>query len=200
MIKTFNVNITIYLLLIIFLISCKNSSTKNESEHSTKKIIDRQEYLDKGKSIAMATKKALAEKLIHAIETKGTDQALAFCNIEAIPLTDSMSNELSVNIKRVSDRYRNPKNEANEMELAYIENAKIELANHGKAKPEIIEMKESIIGYYPIVTNALCLQCHGNFENDIDAKTKTAIHQNYPHDLATGYSINELRGIWVIEF
>jgi len=56
-----------------------------------------------------------------------------------------------------------------------------------------------VIGYYPIVTNKMCMQCHGNPEMDIDTKTFEIIKKRYPDDKAIGYTINELRGIWVIE-
>ena len=54
-------------------------------------------------------------------------------------------------------------------------------------------------GYYPITTQAMCLQCHGNPESDIAPETLSAIERFYPEDLATGYGENELRGIWVVE-
>lgn len=43
-----------------------------------------------------------------AIQQKGTIAALDFCNVQAIPLTNSMSTHYNAVIKRVSDRNRNP--------------------------------------------------------------------------------------------
>jgi hypothetical protein len=61
----------------------------------------------------MKTKQELGKNLMQAIQTKGTAGALEFCNIKALPITDSMSNVLNASIKRVSDLERNPKNKAN---------------------------------------------------------------------------------------
>jgi Protein of unknown function (DUF3365) len=54
-------------------------------------------------------------------------------------------------------------------------------------------------GYYPILTNAMCLQCHGKPNVDISITTLDKIHALYPDDRATGYVVNELRGLWVVE-
>jgi nitrate reductase cytochrome c-type subunit len=187
--------------VIFIFYSCAQNDKKNSNNNvsSEESEINMQEYLLKGKSIAIATKELLGKQLINAINAKGTDKALEFCNIKAIPLTDSMSVHLGAKIKRVSDKYRNPDNAANEMELEYIKQAQSEITQHGNAKPRIFEDHGKVIGYYPIVTNALCLQCHGNLETDINEATRTAINIKYPQDKATAYSINELRGIWVIE-
>ena len=53
--------------------------------------------------------------------------------------------------------------------------------------------------YYPIVTNAMCMQCHGKKDLQIKPETLAAIGEFYPEDKATGYGENELRGIWVVE-
>ncbi|HAI81129.1 MAG TPA: hypothetical protein DCL65_08885, partial [Chryseobacterium sp.] len=112
----------------------------------------------------------------------------------AIPLTDSISKKYDVRIKRVSDQYRNPNNAANPSELAVITTYKAMLAA-GK-KPEGL-LKD---GYYysPIVTNAMCLQCHGTPGKDLAEKTHQKIKSLYPQDKATGYGVDELRGIFSI--
>ena len=45
----------------------------------------------------------------------------------------------------------------------------------------------------------MCLQCHGNKENDISTGTLTKINTLYPKDKAIGYGINQVRGLWVVE-
>lgn len=199
--RSFYIPIVIISVSIFLSNSCINNEQKpNQISSKDQSIdIDTHEYLQKGKEMAQATGNVLAKQLLAAIETKGTHKALEFCNIEAIPLTDSMSLELNTKIKRVSDKNRNPDNAANEQELQYILQAKTEIGKNGKAKPKIFETNSKVTGYYPIMTNALCLQCHGNFGTDINEETRTAIKENYPEDKATGYSLNELRGVWVIE-
>jgi hypothetical protein len=63
-------------------------------------------------------------------------------------------------------------------------------------------MKETggkMVGFYPIVTNQMCLQCHGKADENIKPATLKKIHKLYATDKATGYSDKELRGLWVLE-
>lgn len=158
-----------------------------------------EDYLKKGMNLALATKSVLGKNLLTAIKTKGTDQALVFCNERAMVLTDSMSANLQAKIKRVSDQNRNPDNLANDAELEYIQSAKKEIETTGQASPQMQEIDGQMVGYYPIMTNNMCLQCHGNPDTDINSKTKVALAAFYPDDKATGYTVDQLRGIWVVE-
>lgn len=152
-----------------------------------------------GKELAQATGRVLVQNLIKAIGESGPERALEFCNIQAYPLTDSMSTVLNANIKRVSDQARNPNNRANEQELAYILQAKQELAQGKSLNPQMHQANGKNVGYYPIVTNQLCLQCHGKPNEDIQEGTLKKLATLYPEDQAKEYGPNELRGIWVVE-
>ena len=110
-----------------------------------------------------------------------------------------MAVHLKANIKRVSDKNRNPNNAANTQELTYIQEAKTALKEKGSVAPKVFEKDNKMIGYYPIVTNNMCLQCHGTPVKDVNSKALSKINALYPNDKATGYAANELRGIWVIE-
>ena len=156
-------------------------------------------YIDLGKKHALSTKAILGKNLKGTIKNKGTLEAIGFCNAKAYPLTDSMSVVLNTKIKRVSDQPRNPKNTANDRELAYIKNAKLTLSKGNKVKPQMEELNGKMIGYYPITTNAMCMQCHGDPTNQIKPEVLKSIKHLYPNDLATGYGENELRGIWVVQ-
>lgn len=189
--------------------SCMNEQKKSEKteEQTTAVKEEKQEEaakekemspLEKGKSIAQATQAALGKNLMQAISERGTAGAIEFCNIEAIPITDSLAKIHRARVKRVSDKNRNPDNAANEAELEYIENAKNQLAADQNIKPQLKEEDGKWVAYYPILTNAMCLQCHGNADQ-VNKEALAKIQAHYPDDKALGYSENEVRGIWVIE-
>lgn len=154
---------------------------------------------EKGIQIAMEAQQLLGQNLMRQIHNNGTLDALAFCNVQAIPLTDSVGNKFDATVQRVSDRYRNPLNAANSEEKALIRIFKREMAAGMEPQPVVKKKGDSIKFYYPLITNNLCLQCHGKQE-DMDYAVKEKILQLYPRDQATGYSENEIRGIWKIEF
>ncbi|MBK7788208.1 MAG: DUF3365 domain-containing protein [Saprospiraceae bacterium] len=150
-------------------------------------------------SYAMAAKKELGKNLMTKIQKQGTEKALQFCNIHALPLTDSVAKNHQASIRRVSDKPRNPKNQANNEELKVIEKYKTYLTTEAEAEGQISYVNDSVYYYYPIVTNTMCLQCHGSADQ-IGKPTIAAIHQLYPKDKAIGYKENEVRGIWSIKF
>ncbi|MFD2910225.1 DUF3365 domain-containing protein [Flavobacterium ardleyense] len=154
-------------------------------------------YADIGLEYALETKKLLGKNLMGTIQKKGTIEALDFCNIQAMPLTDSMSVNYNASIKRVSDKNRNPSNKANAEELKYIGQFKTQMASKETIKPVIIDKGNKIQFYYPIETNTMCLQCHGK---EIKPEVAKQILKLYPKDLAIGYDEGEVRGIWSITF
>lgn len=202
--------ISIMLFTISFLfLACNSSSNENSKEvigvttigknqpHNSKTAeID---YLKTGEELALQTKSSLAKYLVSAIGKKGSEGAVEFCNTQAIPITDSMSLVLKANIKRVSDQPRNPANSATSTELAYIKKWKEAKAKGVKQSPIVTEINGKMVGYYPIITNQMCLQCHGKPEIDISVATLNKINTLYPTDKATGYAEDEIRGIFVVE-
>ncbi len=152
-----------------------------------------------GKTIATETQAVLAKNLVAAINKGGTEYALQFCNLQAYPLTDSMANVFKSGIKRVTDMTRNAGNQANVNELEHIKLLKTQMAKGEKPELKLVQLKGKMIGYYPIVTNKMCMQCHGKKEIDITQVTLKKIQQLYPADKATGYGENEIRGLWVVE-
>ncbi|MBU2940459.1 DUF3365 domain-containing protein [Lacinutrix sp. C3R15] len=157
-------------------------------------------YGERGLKYALSTKAVLGKNLMGTIQKKGTLEALAFCNEKAYPLTDSMSVVHQATIKRVSDKPRNQNNKANNKELAYINSFKKDIKNNMEPKPIVDQLDNKVHVYYPITTNAMCLQCHGKPEQDITKPTLSKLTSLYPQDKATGYTINEVRGIWSITF
>ena len=172
----------------------KSDNKVSNSEHPAKN------YTEIGLKYAKSTQAELGKNLMGAIQDEGTLGALAFCNIEAYPLTDSMATVHNAEIRRVSDRPRNPDNKANEKQLAYIDHFKRKIASGEQYEP-IVENEHGIISFHaPIVTKAMCLQCHGKPEEQIQPLTMLKLQDLYPEDKAIGYDVDQVRGIWSIHF
>ncbi|TXF88040.1 DUF3365 domain-containing protein [Neolewinella aurantiaca] len=156
-------------------------------------------FADRGRRFAMQTKSVLGSNLLKAIQAGGPEHAVSFCNVRAETLTDSSGTAQNISIRRVSDRPRNPDNAADSLQLFQIAALREDLAR-GKTQPyRLYEEKEIITGYYPIITNDMCLKCHGDTTDDLSPATLSALRELYPADQATGYAANQLRGIWVVE-
>ena len=171
-----------------------------QQRHKQSNTIKDLSLSERGLQYALSTKKVLGKNLMGKIQKEGTIAALDFCNIKAYPLTDSMSVIQKATIKRVSDKPRNIKNAANNIEKGYLEIFKKDILSNTESKPIIVESLEKAKFYYPIKTNSMCLQCHGKPNTDIKTNTLSQIKKLYPKDMATGYKENEVRGIWSITF
>jgi len=157
-------------------------------------------YGERGLKYALTTKAVLGKNLMGTIQKKGTLEALEFCNVRAYPLTDSMAVVHNASIKRVSDKPRNQKNKANNEELEYIETFKNLLSEKKEINPIVKESDNDVHVYYPIITNTMCLQCHGKIETNIKPDILKSLTLLYPEDRAKGYSENQVRGIWNVSF
>ncbi|WP_158979285.1 DUF3365 domain-containing protein [Cellulophaga sp. L1A9] len=195
-------------LLLLVLVGCKDSETKTNTtrqipavENATQKTTQNQKNLEAiGLEYAHTTQQALGKQLVGTIQKKGTLAALKFCNIQAYPITDSMALKHNAIIKRVSDKPRNQANKANAAELEYIKSFKQDIVNGITPIPLVKENRDDTVEfYYPIITNAMCLQCHGT-EKEVNPETLAVIRSLYPKDMALGYGTNEVRGIWSINF
>jgi len=164
---------------------------------SEEKVLDPREQ---GKKYALSTKAQLGKNLMMAIKEQGTSNAVSFCAVHAYPITDSLAKVYDLSIKRVSDKPRNPQNKANETELGYINHFKTSLDKGFDIEAMVEETDELVNFYYPIITNQMCLQCHGEPGKNIDNATLTQLKSLYPLDKALGYDENQIRGIWSISW
>jgi len=189
-------NAIFLLTILIGITGCKN---EKKNEINPVKETEKVSNADLGLKFAMSTKAQLGKNLMGTIQSKGTEEAVTFCNVRAYPLTDSMAIAQNVIIKRVSDKPRNSNNIASLKEIDHIEKFKKELTSGQKIEPIIEPLdNDSIQFYYPIVTNKMCLQCHGEPNKDIKSTVLEKLTDLYPDDKATGYSEDQVRGIWSI--
>ena len=176
-----------------------STSFKGEKEKYAK-MVDEKNPLETGKDLAMKTKAVLGKNLLNALKTRGAAGAVDFCSTRAIFLTDSMATSLNARVKRVSDKNRNPTNAANTEEAAYMEEVRKMMAAGQKTGGKIIDKTTHYVGYYPITMDEICLPCHGKKDTEILPDTRKILAQKYPADKAFDYALNDLRGLWVVEF
>lgn len=186
--------VTIIIFLIFLSLSCENTqiySVKEEFQDF---------YIKNGSNIASDAFLHLSGNLKKEVEKSGFADAISFCSLngESI-LKQSQSNEY-IEIKRVSDKNRNPNNLANKQELEIIERYKNEIDKGIKLNPKLLATKHDVIYYSPIQMMPFCLNCHGDKNKEIAVNTINKLNELYPNDKATSYKANELRGLWKIVF
>lgn len=153
-------------------------------------------YIQLGDSITTEMQKILVQNVSSAIQQKGTEYAVAFCNTRAMPLTDSISKLYGLEISRLSDKNRNPINA--------LQNPNDHLAwekFQTKDQSVVLQDNEGNVYFYKPIYLGMptCLQCHGG-KNDISESTFESIKLYYPDDQAIGYQMGELRGMWKLQW
>lgn len=180
---------TILFLALLVLASC----------HSRPKMTD-EEVLEKGSAISGKLMAALLNELSAKMKENGVTEAISYCSLQALPITRQMSEEEEVELGRVSHRFRNPLNAANEEELRLIDKYISLQQAGGQLTPVIISGKGTKTFYSPILLAApLCLSCHGKPE-EIDPGVLAVIKERYPGDRAVNFELNEFRGMFKVVF
>lgn len=154
-----------------------------------------------GDKVATVAFNSLSGHLKSAISTKGVEHAIEYCNINALPLTDSLSRAFGVRIRRTSDFLRNPSNKPDSLEAYMIDLYESILKMQKPMVGKTLLSKTNEVRYFaPIMVKAQCLQCHGTVGKEVTEETYAAIQSRYPGDAAVGYKEGQLRGIWSIDF
>ena len=161
--------------------------------------LPREQAVSQARMAAQDAFNRLSGELAKAISDGGPVAAIPVCSVKARQLVADVSVARNVGMVRLSDRPRNPEQAAAGADLAAIESFR-EAMNRGETpQPDTLEMNDgsSVVRLPITVSQPLCLQCHGG-PGDIAPETREAILAVYPDDKATGYRLNDLRGIWRI--
>jgi hypothetical protein len=144
----------------------------------------------------------LTAALTEAIAKGGPENALEVCFERAPEIAAEVGETHGITLRRATTKPRNPKNAADDREKRILAAFGMALDQKQPPKPLTVTNPDgSAVLFAPIViANPLCLQCHGNTEDDIAPLTLTAISKLYPDDKATNYQLGDLRGLWSVTF
>lgn len=183
----------------VLLAACAGSSTPSgptENQAQTTQL------KAKGDSAAKIAQAVLLTRVMQAVQQGGAAHAVAYCNLNASTLTDSLPGLSGYRIQRISDKYRNPANRPKTTgERTLLENYSRNKAAKLSLRDTVLYEGKKAVYYKPILIGMpTCLKCHGNPDSDIDAQTFAVLREKYPKDRATGYQTGDFRGLWKISF
>ena len=147
--------------------------------------------------------KALKAELQAAMKADGPVSALQTCNVEAVPIAETISTEEGLLVGRTSLKTRNPANlpdawETETLELFEARREAGEKAVDLEAWTVVTDDGGHRTFRYmkAIPTLPMCLKCHGRRLNDeIAAK----VGELYPDDRATGFKAGDIRGAFTVK-
>ena len=188
-----------YLLLatIAILAACGPKEQQEQTQQEIKANIN---YEGVSAGISEEAKMALGGELKAAMERGGVAEAVGYCNLNAIDITETVAKKYNATIKRVTDKPRNPANAANDQELVQMKKWRELLA---APTGQVLTQEETETErhfYLPIKIDAFCTNCHGVPGETLTLENQAIISAKYPTDQAIGYQLGDLRGLWHITF
>ncbi len=152
--------------------------------------------LGEARKVATTLPPRLLAALQEEISKSGPEGAILVCKDMAPKMAGEISRQTGWKIKRVSLKARN---DARAIPDAWEKAALEDFDKRAAAgePPAQLEKGEKVDNEYRYVkalpVQPLCLSCHGPVDQFTPA-VKSALAQHYPNDLATGYSVGQIRG------
>jgi hypothetical protein len=194
----------VYVLLLCFVLSCKLGADQESQADATGEELNLQpdeRFMMQGKVVAQMTGSTLMGALSQSIQQEGIAASLTYCNVNAIPLTDSLAMLYQAEIKRTSLKLRNPLNKPTAGETKVLSEWETTLAEGKSIAPVTLAEENGKVHFYaPIFVQPFCLNCHGTAKVEMKEETARQLQLLYPEDKATGYASGDLRGMWSITF
>lgn len=203
-------HIIVFLFFAFILVAC---TATNQDGRQIKEIMKSREIkkvseadilnkaMNIGNMITDSSQMELSRNLIKSMKSEGVAGSIKFCNANAIEITNSLSKKYSAVIKRTALKTRNENNNPNKLEMDILEAYKNASAEKIQISPSVqmIENTDKVLFTKPIlIKNPVCLNCHGSVGTTLSEENSELIGSLYPNDKATGYQINDFRGMWSI--
>jgi hypothetical protein len=149
--------------------------------------------LARGAELLAPLKKNLKLALMAGMQ-KGPLNAISVCKDQAPAIAGSLSVD-GIRIGRTSHRLRNPANSAPEWVDPVL---RTYLEEESNRTARVVSLANNREGYVePITVKPLCLACHGE---TLAPDVAVQIEMMYPEDEATGFKVDELRGVYWVEY
>jgi len=146
---------------------------------------------------------SLKEELSASMQSGGPVAAIETCKIKAPEITNRLNSADTLKIKRTSLRLRNPNNAADDWEQKVLATFE-QLFTSGTPIQELVYSEKITNGdqttlrmMRAIPMQAVCLTCHGDTQA-MSEDLMTSLQKDYPNDLATEYSIDDIRGAFSV--
>lgn len=144
---------------------------------------------------------ALKNELVTAMKEGGPVNALGVCNLKAPEIAQQVSSDRDMKVSRVSLKNRSLAGEPSEWQRAVLND--FEARKAAGESPQALEFSEvveyggkNMLRYMKAIpAGEVCMKCHGS---NIAPEVQSKLSELYPNDKATGFSVGDLRGAFVV--
>jgi len=182
-------------ILFLSLLSTSIMSASENSDNAQMKI--KQEGIQYIKMLSGTLKGQLQT---HMQADKTGLSAIGFCSARAEEITKELNEKLPeyASVRRTALKVRNENNKPDSLDIEVMKEYERSIADKTFQPNDVKMIKNGDITriYKPLVTQGVCLKCHGS---NIDKNIQEIITAHYPKDQATGFKEGLLRGVIVAE-
>ncbi len=153
--------------------------------------------ISKARTAVNALQTELQTALQNAMRDGGPIAAIEVCQLQALPITASISEQQKLHIRRTALKLRNPANAPDNWEAQQLADFAAR-AERGEslATMETVSREGGEFRYMKAIpTGELCTGCHGT---QIAEPLANALKERYPADQATGFAAGDLRGAFSV--
>jgi hypothetical protein len=170
---------------------CLYSSSSNAADESPI-------FLPEARSAVMTFQKTLKKELMSAIQSGGLKKAVEVCHGRAPEIAEDIGKQTGWEIGRTSLKTRNQKNRPSDAERAVlVEFGQRKDSGEAVSTLEWWQENEQAIAYMKAIPmKGICASCHGS---NVSPSLKQHINQFYPHDMATGFEVGDIRGAFTLK-
>ncbi|NVK54735.1 MAG: DUF3365 domain-containing protein [Alteromonadaceae bacterium] len=138
----------------------------------------------------------LKKALLGAVQENGLKHAVSVCKEQAPVIAQNLSTD-DWTIARTSLKTRNAENTPSDWEHAMLTlfDQRYKAGDQASSLHASIVKDNNFKYIQAIPTGKLCLACHGK---SVEPSLLQQIQTNYPHDKATGFTLQDLRGAFVV--
>lgn len=175
------------ILFMALLVNCQSSSEK--------KSFNEKEYFDKTMTLTTEFQKNMLTELTTALKAGDTEKAISQCKDKSPIIQKEIQDKHGFEVKRVSDKPRNPNSKPDAWEMSVIEGWKKNAQEKKPLEPVTLKTDSEYRVMRPIIiATETCLKCHGD-DKTMDKKAAKSIKEMYKTDMAKGYTtVGQVRG------
>jgi hypothetical protein len=173
------------------------ASTSTATKNSKTEMTAKQEGVKYIKMLGGALKSPLQTHM--KADTTGLS-AMGFCTVKAAKITKEVNNMLPeyASVRRTALKTRSSNNTPDELDIKVMQEYESSIAANTFVPTDIkvVKTDNTIRIYKPLVTQHVCLKCHGS---NISKEINDIITTNYSQDRAVDFKLGSLRGVIVSE-
>lgn len=154
-----------------------------------------------GEAVTRGVQTALIRKLTAAIAAEGLVEAGRYCRQANLPGADSLGKAYQAGIRRYRLKGELDKQGLGDKAFQLLDAYRYSAEQNQSIDPGVQGDGQTMLYSAPVVlSNAVCLKCHGQVGSDLSEADYRALSARYPLDSLVNYRTGQPLAVWLLRF